>query len=80
MHGLEPQTIESLNLLKKRKSPFIVALNKVDRCYGWKSVKDGPIQKSLALQDENTRYEFKDRSERVIVQLMEQGLNAKLYW
>ncbi|KAI8003045.1 Eukaryotic translation initiation factor 5B [Camellia lanceoleosa] len=29
MRGLEPQTIESLNLLKRRNTEFIVALNKV---------------------------------------------------
>lgn len=80
MHGLEQQTIESISLLRRNRTPFIVALNKVDRLYGWKKLPDGPIRDALALQDENTMAEFKDRSERAIVQLMELGLNAKLYW
>jgi translation initiation factor 5B len=80
MHGLEQQTIESINLLKRKRTPFVVALNKVDRCYGWKTMPDSPIQIALAAQDENCQREFKDRAEKAIVQLMEQGLNAKLYW
>jgi translation initiation factor 5B len=80
MHGLEPQTIESINLLKRRRCPFLVALNKVDRCYNWQSVADSPFRESYERQDENCKQEFNDRAERVIVQLMEQGLNAALYW
>lgn len=80
MHGLEQQTIESLNMLRKRKTPFVVALNKVDRCYGWKTFPDSPIRRALAGQDDNCKSEFDDRASRAILALNEQGLNAKLYW
>ncbi len=55
MHGLEPQTIESIGLLKARKTPFIVALNKVDRLFEWNADKDAPIRESLEAQKPNTR-------------------------
>jgi translation initiation factor 5B len=80
MHGLEQQTIESLNMLRNKKAPFVIALNKVDRCYGWKSEENSPIRKSLARQDANTLAEFKDRKEQVMLQLSQQGINTALYW
>lgn len=55
MHGLEPQTIESIGLLKARKTPFIVALNKVDRLFEWNADKDAPIRESLESQKPNTQ-------------------------
>lgn len=34
--GVEAQTLESIGILKKRKVPFVVALNKVDMVTGWR--------------------------------------------
>ena len=80
MHGLEPQTLESIKLLRSKNTPFVVALNKVDRCYNWKTMADSPIKEALAAQEENTVREFQDRTQNVILQLKEQGLNSELYW
>jgi translation initiation factor 5B len=35
--GFEAQTIESMDILKKRRVPFVIALNKVDRVAGWRT-------------------------------------------
>ncbi len=37
MQGFQPQTIESLRILREFKTPFVVAANKVDLISGWRS-------------------------------------------
>ncbi|CAN6329169.1 unnamed protein product, partial [Urochloa humidicola] len=78
--GLEKQTIESLDLLKHRSVRFVVALNKVDRLYGWKTCPNAPIAKALKNQSEDVRSEFKWRVTEVVTQLKESGFNAALYY
>lgn len=80
MHGLEPQTIESINLLKTKKCPFIVALNKIDRLYDWQTMNRKDVQDIVKSQAINTQREFEKRSKDVIVQFAEQGLNAALFY
>ncbi|CAH9115017.1 unnamed protein product [Cuscuta epithymum] len=80
MHGLEQQTIESLNLLKMRNTEFIIALNKVDRLYGWKVCKNSPIQKAMKQQNLDVQREFKERLTQIVTQFKEQGVNTELYY
>ncbi|GFN74730.1 eukaryotic translation initiation factor 5b-like, partial [Plakobranchus ocellatus] len=80
MHGLEPQTIESINLLKERKTPFVVALNKIDRLYQWKPQPMADVQNTLKKQTPHTKAEFDERTQQVIVQLAQEGLNAALFY
>ncbi|ERE92707.1 eukaryotic translation initiation factor 5B-like protein [Cricetulus griseus] len=80
MHGLEPQTIESINLLKSKKCPFIVALNKIDRLYDWKKSPDSDVAATLKKQKKNTKDEFEERAKTIIVEFAQQGLNAALFY
>lgn len=80
MHGLEPQTLESMKLLRDRKTPFIVALNKIDRLYGWKKVDNNGFQESLALQNKGVQNEFSKRLADTKVAFAEQGFNSELYY
>ena len=80
MHGLEPQTLESMRLLRDRKTPFIVALNKIDRLYGWKKIENNGFQDSLAMQNKGVQNEFRDRLEKTKVAFAEQGFNSELYY
>eukprot|EP00743_Colponemidia_sp_Colp-15_P013138 GILK01015161.1.p1 GENE.GILK01015161.1~~GILK01015161.1.p1 ORF type:complete len:592 (-),score=81.54 GILK01015161.1:60-1715(-) len=80
MHGLEPQTRESIALLKKQRCPFIIALNKVDRCYDWVKHDNMDIQQSLSLQKQYVRDEFNTRWEQIRTEIMVESVNSELYY
>jgi translation initiation factor 5B len=52
----------------------------IDRLYGWQATPDGGFQASLEKQKISVQREFKDRSDKAMLALAEQGLNAKLYY
>jgi translation initiation factor 5B len=51
LRGFEAQTYECIEILKARKTPLIVAVNKIDRVPGWKSQPTAPFLKTYAFQD-----------------------------
>ena len=61
LRGFEAQTYECIDILKARKTPFIVAVNKIDRVPGWKSQEAMPFLKSYAAQDAYVREAFDNR-------------------
>lgn len=79
MHGLEPQTIESITMLKKRKTPFVVALNKVDRLYDWKRGPESDIINTMKKQKRHVKDEFEERVKEIVVEFAKQELNVKLF-
>lgn len=55
LHGFEAQTYESLEILKSRKTPFLVAANKIDRIPGWKPQPTYSFLESYGHQDPYVR-------------------------
>ena len=48
--GIEPQTVESLTILKARKTPFLICCNKIDAIPGWKSSGAGSFLENMKNQ------------------------------
>jgi len=77
--GFKPQTIESLNILKRFKTPFIVVTNKIDRISGWKVFKGESFLSTYKKQSPEVQAMFEQKFYEVIGRLYEQGFSADRY-
>lgn len=76
--GIKPQTGEVIQILKHNKTPFIIALNKIDNISGWKKLDDD-LKKSIDLQATRTKQVFDERYLTLIGSLNNLGFDVDLY-
>lgn len=80
--GLEKQTISSIKLLREKKVPFVIALNKLDRIADWKSINEiCSLKKCFKNQIKRVvKKDIDDYANKIICQLAKLEINAALYY
>jgi translation initiation factor 5B len=77
--GIKPQTAEVIELMKLNKTPFIVALNKVDNISGWRKVSDNLIE-DIKNQSQLAKEQFTEKLLTLEGSLHSYGFNALPYY
>ena len=78
MKGIEVQTRESLDILRKRKVPFLIALNKLDTVPGWRP--SSSLTSSLKQLDETTQNNLDGRIYNVVGELSRYGIQSEAFY
>jgi len=79
MQGIQPQTVESIRILKHYKTPFIVAANKVDLISGWKAYKDESFTASFAKQPEHVQQRLDEKLYGLMGKISEHGFDSERF-
>lgn len=78
IEGFQPQTYESLSILRLFKTPFVIALNKIDRIKGWQS-RNKPFIINYKSQPEYARNELDTRIYKLVGEIYDKGFSADRY-
>lgn len=76
LRGFETQTYECIDILKTRKTPFLVAANKIDRLPGWVAKPDESFLKSYQSQDTYVRQDFDEHLYTIMGTFSQLGFRA----
>ncbi|MCK5624254.1 translation initiation factor IF-2 [Candidatus Pacearchaeota archaeon] len=88
--GIKPQTAEVIQILKLHKTPFIIALNKIDNISGWRPPssevipggrkQDKDLKKNIESQSQNIKQTFDERYMSLIGALHSHGFDSDLFY
>jgi len=76
---LQPQTLESIEILKKAKVPFVIALNKVDTIGGWVSQPKKFMLENTKLQNSTVQNKLEERLYSIVGELSKLGISAERF-
>lgn len=78
--GIKPQTAEVIQILKANKTPFLIALNKIDTISGWRTQKEKSLKESIESQAINVNQEFQEALLTFQGSLSEHGFDSDLFY
>ena len=78
--GFEAQTIESIEILRTRKVPYLIALNKIDMISGWQKSGIPFIIEEMKKQDPIIQKAIDNKIYDVVGSLSRLGYNSEAFW
>ncbi len=77
--SLQQQSLESIEILKHYKTPFIVAATKLDRISGWKRNEDVPFIENVGNQPPMAIDELEEKIYKIVGKLSEHGFQSERF-
>jgi translation initiation factor 5B len=77
--GCQPQTIESIKILRQYKTPFVIAANKIDAVSGWHKNESASFLESFASQQEHVQQRLDEKLYLIMGTLSEHGFDSERF-
>lgn len=77
--GIEAQTDEALQILREYKTPFIIALNKIDALNGWIAQEGKPFGESIQAQRSDVAGQLDDKTYALVGALYSRGFSTERF-
>ncbi|MCX6804090.1 MAG: translation initiation factor IF-2, partial [Candidatus Diapherotrites archaeon] len=78
MQGIQPQTVEAIEILRSYKVPFVIAMTKID-LLNFYSSKEGSFLENLASHNERSKQLFDEKLYTLVGQLYKHGFEGERF-